>query len=226
MTWLKERTTEKIKKIVATAIDKMPHDATNIRLVEGYRHSVGALGTHNSWTEVEAIYKNDEGEVVGRERTIDKHGGWQYSNPANYVLYSFDLFVPYDDNDLKHMKQCYEDDLNRGAIYPINNVYSSEYLMAMKVKEMICEEEEVDLTFKLDYESDIWGTKFTKPCDYRIILGDFITEPLSEYNAYYLFVNTFDELVDNGIKVNAHIEMKEEHKKRLDHWRWREEIQF
>lgn len=223
---LKKWNTEKIENIVKTAVEQMPAEATNIRLIEGYRHSVGAFGTHNCWTEVEAVYKDDEGHEVGRVRTIDKHGGWQYSNPANYVLYHMGLYKPYSDDNLKHIKQNYDGDLNRGSIYPINEIYSNEYLMDLKVKEMIFTTDKVDLTFKLDYDSDLWGTKWTKPCDYRIILNGFETEPLSEYDAYFLFVNTFDMLLENGVKVNTNFDMLEEHKNRLKHWGWREEINF
>ena len=218
--------TKKIENIVKSAVEQMPENATNIRLIEGFRHSIGAFGTHNCWTEVEAVYKDKNGHEVGRVKTIDKHGGWQYSNPANYILYHMGLYKPYSVDDYKHIKQNYESDLNMGAIYPINEIYSNEYLMDLKVEEAIFTTAEVDLTFKLDYDSDMWGTKWTKPADYRVILNDFITEPLSEHDAYFLFTNTFDKLIENGVKVNTNFDMREEHKKRLKHWRWREEINF
>lgn len=222
----KKRHTEKIKNIVNSAVEQMPENATNIILIEGFRHSIGAFGTHNNWTEVEAVYKDENGHEVGRVRTIDKVGGWQYSNPANYILYHMGLYEPYSEDNYKHIKQNYEGDLNRGAIYPINEIYSNEYLMDLKVTESIFTTDEVDLTFKLDYDSDMWGTRWTKPADYRVILNDFITEPLSEHDAYFLFTNTFDKLIENGVKVNTNFDMREEHKKRLKHWRWREEINF
>lgn len=212
--------TEKIQNIVKTAVEQMPEDATHIRLIDDYRHSVGAFGTHSCWTEVEAVYKDDDDNVVSRTKHIDKLGGWEYRDPANYVLYHMGLYKPFNDDNLKSIKGRYEWDLNHGSLYPINEIYSNEYLMDLKVKEMIWETDEVDLIFKLDYDSDVWGTKWTKPCDYRIILGDFETEPLSEHDAYFLYTNTFDKLIENGIKVNEKFDMKEEHKQRLSHWRW------
>ena len=224
--WVRERKTSKIIRIVKSAVEQMPENATNIRLIEGHRHSVGAFGTPHCWTEVEAVYKDDDGHEVGRVRTIDKVGGWKYTHPANYVLYCMGLYVPYSEKNLRELKQHYECDLNDGFIYPINEIYSNEYLMDLKVKEAIFTTDKVNLTFKLDYNSDIWGSKWTKPCDYRIILDDFETEPLSEHDAYFLFTDTFDKLIENGIAVETHFEMKDEHKKRLDHWRWRKEINF
>ena len=223
---IKKWHTEKIQNIVNSAVEQMPKEATNIRLIEGYRHSVGAFGTHNCWTEVEAVYKDDDGHEVGRVRTIDKIGGWQFSDPANYVLYHMGLYKPYSAKDLRSIKSTYESDLNHNLCYPINEIYSNEYLMDLKVKEAIFSAVAVCLTFKLDYESDEFGSRWTKPCDYRIKLGNFETEPMTEHDAYFLFVNTFDQLIENGIKVFTRFDMKPEHKKRLEHWRWREEINF
>lgn len=219
---LKNWKTQKLENIVSTAVKQMAQfkEATNIKLLEGYRHKIGAFGTHNCWTEVEAVYKNDDGKEVGRVKTIDRIGGWQYSDPSNYILYQMGLYKPYNTDDLKSIKQRYESDLNMGHIYPINEIYSNQYLMDLKVKESIFTTTEVNLTFKLDYDSDLWGTKWTKPCDYRIILDDFVTEPLTEYDAYFLFIKTYEQLTENGLIVNVDFDMKEEHKQRLTHWRW------
>lgn len=213
--------TEKIQNIVKSAVEQMPEEATNIRLIEGYRQSIGIFGTCNCWTEVEAVYENDEGHEVGRVKTIDKIGGWQYNDPANYVLYHMGLYKPYSEDNLKSIKAIYETDVNNGSLLPINEIYTNQYLMDLKVKETIWSTTTVDLNLILDYNSHIWRSK-----DYRVKLGNFITEPLSEYDAYFLFVNTFDVLLENGIEVFTFFDMKSEDKEKLKHWRWREEINF
>lgn len=216
--------TEKIQNIVKSAVEQMPENATNIRLVEGYRHSVGVFGTHNCWTEVEAVYKDDEGHEVRRVRTIDKHGGWQYSDPANYVLYHMGLYKPYSDDNLKSIKARYESDLNHGTLFPINEIYSNQYLMDLKVKEAIYTTTAVALHFKLHTKET---SRYYRNGKYIIKLGNFETEPLSEHDAYFLFTRTFDVLMENGIKVFTFFDMSKEDKQNLNKgWVWRDEINF
>lgn len=150
---LKQRTTDKIENIVKSAVEQMPENATNIRLIEGYRRSIGAFGTTSCWTEVEAVYKDDDGHEVGRVKTIDKIGGWQYSEPANYILYHMGLYKPYNQDNLETIKGRYEWDLDHDMIYPINNIVSETYKIRA-IKDRILSEEDgrVTLTFVMDYD--------------------------------------------------------------------------
>lgn len=214
--FLAPRITEKLQNIVKSAVKQMPKNATNIRLIEGYRQSIGAFGTHSCWTEVDAVYKDDDGNEVGRVKTIDKIGGWQYSDPANYILYHMGLYKPYNKDNLKSIKARYEWDLNIGTIFPINHIYSTRYLMDLMVKEAIWSTTAVALNLILDYNSKEYKSK-----DYRIRLGKFITEPLSEHDAVMLYFDIHTELIKNGIEVFNFFDMKKEDKEKLKHWDWK-----
>lgn len=152
---LKQHTTDKIENIVKTAIEQMPSEATNIRLIEGYRQSSSGypLFVTNCWTEVDAIYKDNTGHEITRIPTIDKVGGWQYSEPANYILYNMGLHQPINKDKLKTIKSRYEWQLDHDMIYPIHNVTSDAYNIRNLVDKIIKDNNkpEVVLTFVLDY---------------------------------------------------------------------------
>lgn len=232
MTVIKIWKTEKIEKIVKSAIEQMPEEATNIQLIEGYRHSAGALGTHSNWTEVEAVYKDDNGDEIGRIRTIDKHGGWEYSDPANYVLYCMGLYKPYSKDNLTSIRARYEDNLDNNFIYPIKNIVSDIYKLRSIVNEIIANNEtnEVTLTYVVDY--DYLENHFKK--NRGKMAHEYAIKSRITYNdvcftfkhCRNFFKNTMileevsDKLKEVGINVIVDYDMKEEDWEfTTSHWR-------
>ena len=232
MSRVKNWHTQKIQNIVKTSIEQMPKEATNIRLVDDYRQSVGLFGTYSCWTEVEAVYKDDDGHEVGRVKTIDKIGGWQYCDPANYILYTMGLYRPYSEDNLKQIKAVYEGDLNSGACYPINNIYSSEYLVDLECKEAIFTTTDVDLSFILDY--DYFENRTDMPfarddrkkrASFKIKIAyngkTYCTEHKGEWDAYRIFNKVYKTLTENGVNVNVNYDMSAEDKRVfLGHYVW------
>ena len=153
---LKQSLTDKIENIVNNAIQKMPENATHITLIEGYRQasSGGFLKVTNCWTEVDAIYKDKNEHEITRIQTIGK-GGWQYSEPANYILYHMGLHKPYNTEKLRTIKARYDWDLDHNRIYPIKKIISDNYKIRNIVNNIIQEnntDNNVNLTFVLDYD--------------------------------------------------------------------------
>lgn len=153
---MKERMTNKIKKLVEEAKAKMPEDAVNMRLYEEFHTTMGPLQTYCNRTSIDCAYFDDEGKVISRKE-IARIGTWQISEPANYILYNQGLWKPYEydrGEKLKTIRQRYETLLNFNSIYPIDGLTSPEY-DCKKFCDRILKGDKNDtlhLTFILDYD--------------------------------------------------------------------------
>lgn len=192
--------TNKIRNMVDEAIANIPEGTANVRLVQNHHHDYGRFAGHRYWTAVDCRYTDAEGKTL-KVVEIDDYADWTESDPANYILARLGYYKPFSNDNFEGIRYRYERLLDDGRIYPINHIYSDEYLFKSILKKAIDSnsDEEIKLVFVLDYD---YADEKIYSVRGKIEAGgkSFITRPEHETKMHMLLNSAYNELINNGVE--------------------------